>query len=74
VDGLMTMPPYKDDPEQTRPYFRKLRHLQEYLRVHIPQIEWKDLSMGTSLDYKTAIEEGATYIRVGQAILGPRPG
>lgn len=71
--GLMTMPPYFDDPEQTRPYFQKLRRLQEFLRQRLPQTEWNELSMGTSADFLAAVEEGATYVRIGQAILGPRP-
>ncbi len=71
--GLMTMPPFFDDPEQTRPYFQHLRRLQVFLREHFPQTEWTELSMGTSADFIAAIEEGATYVRVGQAILGPRP-
>jgi pyridoxal phosphate enzyme (YggS family) len=72
VQGLMTMPPFFDDPEQTRPYFQRLRRLQEYLAVHFPQVQWRELSMGTSLDYVAAVQEGATFVRVGTAILGPR--
>jgi pyridoxal phosphate enzyme (YggS family) len=71
--GLMTMPPFFDDPEQTRPYFQRLHRLQLYLREQLPQTDWKELSMGTSVDFIAAIEEGATYVRVGQAIFGPRP-
>jgi pyridoxal phosphate enzyme (YggS family) len=71
--GLMTMPPFYDDPEQTRPYFQRLRRLLYFIKGRFPQIDWKELSMGTSADFTTAIEEGATYVRVGQAILGPRP-
>ena len=71
--GLMTMPPFIDDPEQTRPFFRRLRRLQEYLKERFPQADWTELSMGTSADYIAAIEEGATFVRLGQAILGPRP-
>jgi hypothetical protein len=74
VRGLMTMPPYFEDPERTRPYFRRMRRLQEYLAAHLPVLDWIELSMGTSADYVTAVEEGATLVRVGQAILGPRPG
>jgi PLP dependent protein len=73
VRGLMTMPPYFDDPERTRPYFQRMRHLQEYLTAHLPALDWTELSMGTSSDFVAAVEEGATYVRVGQAILGPRP-
>jgi hypothetical protein len=72
VNGLMTMPPFFDDPERTRPYFQKLRRLQDYLANQYPQAQWQDLSMGTSLDYFAAVQEGATFVRVGQAILGPR--
>ncbi|HEX7541458.1 MAG TPA: YggS family pyridoxal phosphate-dependent enzyme [Anaerolineales bacterium] len=71
--GLMTMPPFYENPEQARPYFQRLRRLQIYLRKHFPQTEWTELSMGTSVDFIAAIEEGATFVRVGQAILGPRP-
>jgi len=72
VTGLMTMPPFFKDPEQTRPYFQRLRRLQNYLANQYPQSQWHDLSMGTSLDYIAAVQEGATFVRVGQAILGPR--
>jgi pyridoxal phosphate enzyme (YggS family) len=66
LSGLMTMPPWSDDPEQSRPYFRRLAELA---RAHgIP-----GLSMGMSHDLETAIEEGATHIRVGTALFGPRP-
>jgi pyridoxal phosphate enzyme (YggS family) len=65
LTGLMTMPPWSDDPEVTRPYFRKLAELG---RVHgLP-----NLSMGMSHDLEAAIEEGATHIRVGTALFGPR--
>jgi pyridoxal phosphate enzyme (YggS family) len=72
VTGLMTMPPFYEDPEQTRPYFQRLRRLQDYLANQYPQAQWHDLSMGTSLDYIAAVQEGATFVRIGQAILGPR--
>jgi pyridoxal phosphate enzyme (YggS family) len=66
LTGLMTMPPWSDDPAQTRPYFRKLAALA---RLHgLPK-----LSMGMSHDLEAAIEEGATHIRVGTALFGPRP-
>jgi len=73
VHGLMSMPPFFEDPERTRSYFQRLRRLQEFLMSHLPQTDWRELSMGTSVDFVAAVEEGATYIRVGQAILGPRP-
>lgn len=72
VTGLMTMPPFFDDPERTRPYFQRLRRLQGFLKKRFPQANWQELSMGTSIDYMAAIQEGATYVRIGQAILGPR--
>jgi pyridoxal phosphate enzyme (YggS family) len=72
VCGLMTMPPFFDDPERTRPYFQKLRRLQEFLVKHFPQADWSELSMGTSVDFLAAVQEGATFVRIGQAILGPR--
>ena len=72
VNGLMTMPPFFDDAEQTRPYFQRLRCLQGFLAAHFPQARWQELSMGTSLDFVAAVQEGATFVRVGQAILGPR--
>ncbi len=73
VLGLMTMPPFFEDPDKTRPYFQKLRQLQEFLVKRYPETHWSELSMGTSVDFLAAIQEGATYVRVGQAILGPRP-
>lgn len=73
IRGLMTMPPYFEDPEFSKPFFRRLRWLQEFLRKNLPRVDWSELSMGTSADYEVAIEEGATYVRVGQAILGTRP-
>lgn len=70
--GLMTMPPYFKNPEQTRPFFQCVRRLQDHLMKYYPQSGWTELSMGTSSDYLVAIEEGATYVRIGQAILGSR--
>jgi pyridoxal phosphate enzyme (YggS family) len=72
VSGLMTMPPFFEDPERARPYFRHLRRLQEYLAKRFPQSTWRELSIGTSVDFVTAIQEGATIVRIGEAILGPR--
>ena len=72
VDGLMTMPPFFDDPEKTRPYFQRLRRLQDFLARRYPKVGWRELSMGTSADFIAAVQEGATFVRVGQAILGPR--
>jgi len=65
LTGLMTMPPWSEDPEVSRPYFRKLRELAE-------QFGLTDLSMGMSHDLEAAIEEGATHVRVGTALFGKR--
>jgi PLP dependent protein len=73
VNGLMTMPPLVADPEQSRPYFRQLFALREILRSRFSEKYFSALSMGTSSDYSVAVEEGSTHIRVGQAIVGPRP-
>jgi pyridoxal phosphate enzyme (YggS family) len=70
--GLMTMPPLGEQAEASRAYFVRLRRLQDFLRGHFPQSRWDELSMGTSLDFTVAIEEGATLVRVGTSILGPR--
>lgn len=72
VQGLMTMPPFFADPEEARPYFEKLRRLRDFLKNNFPQSELKELSMGMSNDYAIAIQEGATFVRVGTAILGSR--
>jgi hypothetical protein len=72
IQGLMTMPPLYGNPELTRPYFILLRKLRDFLALHFPFVKWQELSMGTSADFEMAISEGATMVRVGQAILGPR--
>ena len=73
VEGFMSVPPYREDPEEVRPYFRKLRLLQEKLgEIRSPRLELRELSMGMSHDYKVAIEEGATIVRIGTALFGPR--
>jgi pyridoxal phosphate enzyme (YggS family) len=72
IQGLMTMPPLSEDARITRAYFQKLKRLSNYFAKQFPEIQWSELSMGTSADFEMAIEEGATFIRVGQAILGPR--
>jgi hypothetical protein len=72
IIGLMTMPPLWENPEKTRPNFRRLRLLKDNLAKKFPSISWRELSMGTSGDFETAIEEGSTMIRVGQAVLGER--
>jgi pyridoxal phosphate enzyme (YggS family) len=73
VRGLMTMPPFDPDPETSRPYFKKLHRLRNFLADQLPQIKWSELSMGMSGDFKVAVQEGATIVRVGTAIVGPRP-
>ena len=70
VKGLMTMAPFFDDPELTRPFFSRLRKLRDYLSLNVPTVAWIELSMGMSIDYQIAIEEGATIIRIGTALLG----
>jgi len=70
LEGLMTMPPYFDSPEMSRPYYTALRELKE--RMAKEGVPMKELSMGMSNDFEIAIEEGATYVRVGTAIFGPR--
>ena len=69
--GLMTLPPWTEDPEATRPWFAKLRELRDQLREVRPGLT--ELSMGMSGDYEVAVEEGATMVRVGTALFGPRP-
>ncbi len=71
--GLMTMPPYCEDPEENRPYFVQLKHLREMLIERgINAESMRHLSMGMTCDYEVAVEEGATIVRVGTAIFGPR--
>ena len=70
LEGLMTMPPYFDSPEMSRPYYTALRELME--RMVKEGVSVKELSMGMSNDFEIAIEEGATYVRVGTAIFGAR--
>lgn len=72
IQGLMCMPPYFDQPELARPFFQRLRRLQAYLSTCLPQVNWRELSMGMSGDFEVAIQEGATQVRVGTAILGKR--
>lgn len=71
--GLMTMAPYFEDPELARPYFQRLRRLREALVARAPGARCSELSMGMSGDFEVAIQEGATMVRIGQAILGARP-
>lgn len=71
--GLMTVPPFTDNPEGARPYFRKLRQLRDVISARkLPGIAMDELSMGMSHDFEVAIEEGSTCVRVGTAIFGER--
>jgi len=71
--GLMTVPPFTDDPEGARPYFRKLRELRDTIAARrLPALAMDELSMGMSHDFEIAIEEGSTCVRVGTAIFGER--
>lgn len=73
LKGLMLLPPWFDDPEQARPYFRRLRDLRERLvEDGIDRSHLRELSMGMSHDFEVAIQEGATLVRVGTAIFGKR--
>ena len=73
IRGLMTMPPFFDDPEEARPYFAALRVLaREVEKEEIPGVEMHELSMGMSGDFEAAIFEGATLVRVGSALFGER--
>ncbi len=73
VQGLMTMPPLFEDPEQSRPVYKKLNRLQAFLQSNLSKISWHELSIGTSFDYEVAIQEGATIVRIGTEIFGKRP-
>jgi pyridoxal phosphate enzyme (YggS family) len=73
IRGLMGMPPFGRDPEQSRPYFRRMRELRDLVNAaRIPNFEATELSMGMSNDYIVAVEVGATIVRVGTAIFGAR--
>jgi pyridoxal phosphate enzyme (YggS family) len=73
VKGLMTMPPYFNQPERVRPFFEGLRRLRDALRSQaIPNVSLDELSMGMTGDFEVAIEEGATLVRIGTAIFGER--
>ena len=74
ISGLMTIPPFDRDPETSRPYYARLRELRDTCSsLNIPRICLDELSMGMSNDYEVAIEEGATLVRVGTGLFGPRP-
>jgi PLP dependent protein len=74
IHGLMTMPPWFDDPEAARPFFAALRALRDRVTAEdFPGVSMAELSMGMSQDYGVAVEEGATIIRIGRSIFGERP-
>ena len=72
VRGIMTMAPIVTDPEDARPVFVRLREVRDRLRDALPFSDWQELSMGMTDDFEVAIEEGATLVRIGRAIFGPR--
>jgi hypothetical protein len=74
VQGLMTMPPYFNEPERVRPFFAELRRLRDRVREEaVPNVRMDELSMGMTGDFEAAVAEGATLLRVGTAIFGERP-
>ena len=73
VKGLMMVPPFADDPEASRPYFRRLRELRDSLNdLGLPNVALEELSMGMTHDYQVAVAEGSTLVRVGTALFGRR--
>ena len=73
IEGLMAVPPFRQNPEDVRPYFRRLWKLRARLREGcIPNVDLKELSIGMTHDYAVAVEEGATIVRIGTALFGPR--
>ena len=74
IQGMMTMPPWFDEPEDARPYFIALRELRDrIIDENMERVEMRELSMGMSGDYEVAVEEGSTVVRVGRSIFGERP-
>jgi PLP dependent protein len=72
VKGLMAMPPFFNNPEKARPYFIALRNLRDQIQKDFPGVALNELSMGMTGDFEVAIEEGATFVRIGTAIFGER--
>ncbi|MBT8339522.1 MAG: YggS family pyridoxal phosphate-dependent enzyme, partial [Desulfatitalea sp.] len=73
IQGLMTMPPFFDDPDRARPYFAALRHLRDRIAdLRLVHVAMAELSMGMTGDFEAAIEEGATLVRIGTALFGAR--
>jgi pyridoxal phosphate enzyme (YggS family) len=74
VEGFMAVPPFRENPEEARPFFAALKNLQVELQcLKIPNVVLNELSMGMTHDYPVAVEEGATMVRIGTALFGPRP-
>lgn len=73
LEGLMTIAPVVPEPEAARPTFRRLRALRDALAERFPATDWPHLSMGMTDDFEVAVEEGATFVRIGRAIFGERP-
>jgi PLP dependent protein len=73
VEGFMAIPPFRENPEEVRPFFTALKNLQAELQcLKIPNVLLNELSMGMTHDYPVAVEEGATIVRIGTALFGPR--
>jgi PLP dependent protein len=72
VKGFMAMPPFFNNPEKARPYFTALRNLRDQIQKDFPGVDLNELSMGMTGDFEVAIEEGATFVRIGTAIFGER--
>lgn len=73
ITGLMALPPYSDDPEEVRPYFKQVRELKDKLTgMNLSNFDIRHLSMGMTNDYEVAVEEGATIVRLGTALFGRR--
>ncbi|MGD9232988.1 MAG: YggS family pyridoxal phosphate-dependent enzyme [Desulfobacterales bacterium] len=72
VKGFMAMPPFFNNPEKARPYFTALRNLRDQIQKDFPEVDLNELSMGMTGDFEVAIEEGATFVRIGTAIFGER--
>ena len=72
VKGFMAMPPFFNNPEKARPYFIALRNLRDQIQKTLPGVALNELSMGMTGDFEVAIEEGATFVRIGTAIFGER--
>jgi pyridoxal phosphate enzyme (YggS family) len=72
IEGLMTVPPFCENPMDARVYFKRLRELRDELRELSGNVDFQQLSMGMTHDYTVAVEEGATIVRIGTALFGPR--